>query len=176
MLSSHVCFGNESQPLTPGPYTSRFALDYLLTPRLGLAIRFSPAPLAAAQTTLEMADSLGIFIGPELLQQINAHDARIRSILNQPNYQRPEPIYAVLFIGLDPKAPGEEALTGLPWGSLHMLETSLASTVIFFTLEKDYLDRINNIDHTRISPKAQMIIYKMPGESEWTTRLLLSRL
>ena len=64
----------------------------------------------------------------------------------------------------------------LPWDSLHMYETSLASTVVFFTLEHDYMDRINSIDNSRISSKAQMIIYKAPGESDWTTRLLLSRL
>ena len=123
-----------------------------------------------------MADSLGMFIDGELLHLIHAHDARIRSILNQPNYQRSEPIYAVLFVGLDPKTEWREAMTGLPFESLHMYETSLASTVVFFTLEHDYLDRINSIDHSKVSPKAQMIIYKMPGESEWTTRLLLSRL
>ena len=123
-----------------------------------------------------MADSLGMFIGPELLQQIHAHDARIRSILNQPNYQRPEPLYAVLFVGVDPHSPAKELLAQFPWDSLHMYETSLASTVVFFALERDYMDRINSIDHSKVSPKAQMIIYKMPGESEWTTRLLLSRL
>jgi hypothetical protein len=57
-----------------------------------------------------------------------------------------------------------------------MYETSLASTVVFFTLEHDYMDRINSIDFSRVSPKAQMIIYKAPGESDWTTRLLLSRI
>ena len=123
-----------------------------------------------------MADSLGMFIGPELLHQIHYHDERIRSILNQPNYQRPEPIYAVLFVGVDPQSSAKELLDHFPWDSLHMYETSLASTVVFFALNHDYLDRINSIDHSKVSPKAQMIIYKMPGESEWTTRLLLSRL
>ena len=151
-------------------------MDYLLTPGLGLAIRFSPAPLAAAQTTLEMADSLGMFIGPELLQQIHYNDERIRSILNQPRFQRPEPLYAVLFVGVDPQSPAKELLAQFPWDSLHMYETSLASTVVFFALEHDYMDRINSIDQSKVSPKAQMIIYKAPGETEWTTRILLSRL
>ena len=123
-----------------------------------------------------MADSLGMFIGPELLQQIHAHDARIRAVLNQPIYSRHIPHYAVLFVGLDPKTEWREALAGLPFDSLHMYETSLASTVVFFTLEHHYMDCINSIDHSKVSPKAQMIIYKVPGESEWTTRLLLSRL
>jgi hypothetical protein len=123
-----------------------------------------------------MADSLGMFIGPELLQQIHYHDARIRAVLNQPNYRRPEPIYAVLFVGVDPQSPASEIMDHLPWDSLHMYETSLASTVVFFTLEHDYMDRINSIDNSRISSKAQMIIYKAPGESDWTTRLLLSRI
>ena len=123
-----------------------------------------------------MADSLGMFIGPELLEQIQYHDARIRAVLSQPNFRRPEPIYAVLFVGVDPQSSAEELLDGFPWDSLHMYETSLASTVVFFTLEHDYMDRINSIDNSRISSKAQMIIYKAPGEPEWTTRLLLSRL
>jgi len=123
-----------------------------------------------------MAESLGMFIGPELLEQIHYHDARIRAVLNQPNYRRPEPIYAVFFVGVDPQSSANELLDGFPWESLHMYETSLASTVVFFTLGNDYMDRINSIDHSKVSPKAQMIIYKMPGESEWTTRLLLSRL
>ena len=123
-----------------------------------------------------MADSLDMFIGPELLQQIRYHDERIRSILNQPKFRRHDPIYAVLFVGLDPKTPSTQALAGLPWDSLHMIETSLQSTVVIFSLHNDYVGRINSIDHTRVSPKAQMIIYKMPGEAEWTTRLLLSRL
>jgi hypothetical protein len=71
-------------------------------PLTGSCHSFSPAPLAADQTTLEMADSLGMFIGPEQLQQIHAHDARIRAVLSQPAYRRPEPIYAVLYVGLDP--------------------------------------------------------------------------
>ena len=123
-----------------------------------------------------MADSLGMFIGPELLQQIHAADDRIRAVLSQPAYRRPEPIYAVLFVGLDPKTEWREAMAGLPFESLHMHETSLASTVVFFTLEHDYMDRINSIDLSKVSPKAQMIIYKAPGEAEWTTRILLSRL
>jgi len=121
-----------------------------------------------------MADSLGMFIGPELLQQIHAHDARIRAVLSQSNLRRPRPIYAVLFIGLDPKTPCEEMLSGLPWDELYMLETSLASTVVLFTLHKNYMDRINSIDISKVSPQARMIIYKAPGEAEWTTRILLS--
>jgi len=123
-----------------------------------------------------MADSLGMFIGPELLLQIHAADARIRAVLNQPHYRRPEPIYAVLFVGADPQSSANELLSHLPWDSLHMYETSLASTVVFFTLECDYMDRINSIDLSKVSPKAQMIVYKAPGEAEWTTRILLSRL
>ena len=152
-------------------------MDYLLTPRLGLAIRFSPAPLAADQTTLEMADSLGMFIcGPELLRAIHDHDARIRALMDGPAFQRFGPIYAVLFIGVTPDTPCNEILDGLPWDALHMHQATLASTVVLFTLERDYMDRINSIDHSKVSPKAQMIIYKRPGETEWTTRILLSRL
>jgi hypothetical protein len=59
---------------------------------------------------------------------------------------------------------------------LHVYEAALASTVVFYALERDYMDHINSIDHSKVSPKAQMIIYKAPGESDWTTRILLSRL
>jgi len=119
-----------------------------------------------------MADPLALFIGPERLQQIHAHDARIRSVLNQPVYRRHLPHYAVLLVGVDPKAAAKELLDQFPWDSLHMYETTLASTVVFFSLEYDYMDRINSIDQSKISNKAQMIIYRVPGESEWTTRIL----
>ena len=107
---------------------------------------------------------------------IHAADARIFAVLNMPAYRRPEPLYAVLFVGVDPQSSASEIMDHLPWDSLHMYETSLASTVVFFTLEHDYMDRINSIDLSKVSPKAQMIIYKAPGEAEWTTRILLSRL
>ena len=123
-----------------------------------------------------MADSLGMFIPPELLQSIHEHDARIRAVMDGPAFQRFGPIYAVLYIGVTPDTPCNQILEGLPWDALHMHQATLASTVIMFTLEHDYIERIWSIDHTHISPKAQMIIYKAPGESEWTTRLLLSRI
>ena len=123
-----------------------------------------------------MADSLGMFIPPELLQSIHEHDARIRAVMDGPAFQRFGPIYAVLFIGVAPDTPCNHILEGLPWDALHMHQTSLASTVIMFTLEHDYMERINSIDESGVSPKAQMIIYKRPGEAEWTTRILLSRI
>jgi len=123
-----------------------------------------------------MADSLGMFIDGELLHLIHAHDARIRAVLNQPNYRSSIPIYAVLFVGVDPHSPTTELTDHFPKDLIHVYEASLASTVVFYALERDYMDRINSIDHSKVSPKAQMIIYKAPGESEWTTRILLSRI
>ena len=82
----------------------------------------------------------------------------------------------MLFVGVDPHSPTTELKDHFPKDLIHVYEASLTSTVVFYALERDYMDGINSIDHSKVSPKAQMIIYKAPGESEWTTRLLLSRL